>query len=432
MPSVSGPCEVSVGEGTTAFTVGRDQQFEDATLSVERMKFDLKTQASDAPDDYTKTGIKVGLTLSISDASSLSMCASAFNTGVQGAVGSQYIALSDDAGKGYTRQRIIIKPYLGDALSPPENWWIIPAAAAVADGAFEAAFGLTTQRNFNFQLVGLGSTLSEKIFTMPDEVRAMAGRATAAGSSISAATQGYFNTFIRGVMADGMWDRVYDVGSFAGAGLNAALLKLDSLPGVQTNLTNGGFGTSDYSEAGGLTGDGSTKYLSTGFNPAAAGMDKDDIHICVMTKNIATQGADIELSVGTTTTARLQLSTGSFTTPNTSAISHIADSTTTNLSVTGQPAATGANLCVIGSRVSSTDHRLYSNGSQIGTTNTGANAGTLPNGNILLMTGLTSGGVNTNFSRKKLLFYSIGRGLTVAQVAAYYARINTLQTALGR
>ena len=155
MPSVSGPAQIEIGT-TTPITITRDMQFEDAMLSIERMNFELKTQQSDAPDDYRKTGISVGLSLSISDATNLNLIALALNTTVVSPGSNPYIALSDDAGKGYTRIKVVVKPFASEVVSTDAStWWTLPSAAAVTDEAFENAFGLTTQRAFSLRLMGL-------------------------------------------------------------------------------------------------------------------------------------------------------------------------------------------------------------------------------------------------------------------------------------
>lgn len=84
----------------------------------------------------------------------------------------------------------------------------------------------------------------------------------------------------------------------------------------------------------------------------------------------------------------------------------------------------------IGSRINSTTHKLYKNGSQIGTTNNGA-AGT-PINLSLFLGSLNSSGSGTLYSNKECSFSSIGDGLSDLEVLNLYTIIQTFQTNLGR
>ena len=89
---------------------------------------------------------------------------------------------------------------------------------------------------------------------------------------------------------------------------------------------------------------------------------------------------------------------------------------------------------VNGSRVSSTSHKLYKSGAQIGTTDTFANVITLPNQNVYL------GAVNvapnpvlvTGYSTKQTAFATIGDGLNDTEATALYNAVNNYQVALSR
>jgi hypothetical protein len=86
------------------------------------------------------------------------------------------------------------------------------------------------------------------------------------------------------------------------------------------------------------------------------------------------------------------------------------------------------------SRTSSTSHKLYKSGSQIGTTDVFANVTALPNQAIYL------GAANitpeptlvTGYSTKQSAFASIGDGLTDTEAANLYTRVQAFQTALSR
>ena len=84
----------------------------------------------------------------------------------------------------------------------------------------------------------------------------------------------------------------------------------------------------------------------------------------------------------------------------------------------------------IGTRTTSTSHKLYKNNSTLGT-NTTTNSNLLPNGNVFICAvNLTS--FYNIYSTKQCAFASIGDGLTDTEAANFYTCVNTYQTALSR
>jgi hypothetical protein len=88
---------------------------------------------------------------------------------------------------------------------------------------------------------------------------------------------------------------------------------------------------------------------------------------------------------------------------------------------------------VNGIRTSSTSHKLFKNGTQIGTTDTYANTWTLPTQEIYI------GAANINpfpftntSSTKETAFASIGDGLTDTEAANFYTAVQAYQTTLSR
>jgi len=100
-------------------------------------------------------------------------------------------------------------------------------------------------------------------------------RVYANGGTVSPSTAAAVNTFCNAIEAASLRDRFYRLNLFAGTGLNAALVPLYRGPtyggttyGNATDTNNGPFVSDDYNETGassGLKGNGSNKYLNTGF-----------------------------------------------------------------------------------------------------------------------------------------------------------------------
>jgi hypothetical protein len=115
--------------------------------------------------------------------------------------------------------------------------------------------------------------------TIHPEAADWANRVRTNGGSVSGTTLSAVDRFVKAIVAAGIRDRFYRLNLFAGnsdASLNAVrtpLFRGPSLTGTQyggTTDTNNNFVAGDYAEtgaSGGLTGNGSTKYLQTGFSP---------------------------------------------------------------------------------------------------------------------------------------------------------------------
>ena len=111
------------------------------------------------------------------------------------------------------------------------------------------------------------SSSRRKLVVHPQtEAEDFATRVTSAGGSLSAGQLAAVNRFIRDLKAGDVWNMLQDCGLFLGNGLSAALVKLKYSSGNGL-LTNFGFVSGDFNAGVGLTGDGSTNYLATGFTP---------------------------------------------------------------------------------------------------------------------------------------------------------------------
>ena len=115
-----------------------------------------------------------------------------------------------------------------------------------------------------------------------------ANRVRTNGGTVSGSTLLAVSRFCRAIASAGIRDRFYRLNLFAGSNLSAALVPLyrgPSFGGTQygntTDTNNGPFVSGDYVETGstgGLTPNGTSKYLATGLNPFDAGMVETDFH----------------------------------------------------------------------------------------------------------------------------------------------------------
>jgi hypothetical protein len=234
-------------------------------------------------------------------------------------------------------------------------------------------------------------------------------------------------TFCRAIDSAGLRDRFYRLSLMAGDGLLAALVPLyrgPSRTGTQygnTADTNVNFVSGDYTLASGLTGNGSNKYLQTGVSSSAwiTGGNVQS-HLAVYKRTSVNSGALLsarsstlvnnwELGAGGNV---LGGSGGSFAipTPHDSLIGVTRTASTaivafrrTVLSaentVSGTVTGTSIPFAVFARNDQATDINAYS---------------------------------TALFSNQTLAAYSIGAGLSVAQIALYDAAMQAFQTALGR
>jgi hypothetical protein len=278
-------------------------------------------------------------------------------------------------------------------------------------------------------------TLRPRQTTHP-EAAAWAARVVANGGSVGASLQAV-SRFCRAIDAAGIRDRFYRLNLFCGgtsgtaAGLNACIVPLyrstsfgGSPVGGSIDTNNGPFLPADYSETGatgGLTGNGSTKYLNTGLNANVLPDTTQSGHLSVYAAG--TYSGQIAIGVYTYTTVptfqmELQLNSAG------SANTYIDG--TSNVQT---PTASSPQLFTA-SRTSSTSHIGYANATA-GTTGTATASNTTPALPFFVFARNFNGGPAVHFGQT-LRAYSIGLGMTGQQVSAYNTAMQTFQAALNR
>ena len=170
----------------------------------------------------------------------------------------------------------------------------------------------------------------------------------------------------------------------------------------------------------GMTSNGTTGYANTQFNPSVSSTLNNTHYSFYSRTNNDTSAIDMGYANISGVQWILSLR---FTGVGT--ISDQYNGTTGRVST----AQTDSRGFFIGSRTTSAIHKAYKNGSQIGTTNTGA-SGSFLSLNVALL-GQNRSGTVTNYSTKQCSFASIGTGLTDTDATNFYTRVNTLMTHFG-
>lgn len=257
-------------------------------------------------------------------------------------------------------------------------------------------------------------------------------RVYANGGTVSASTASAVNQFCNDIDSAGIRDRFYRLNLFCGTGLNACLVPLyrgPSLGGTQygntTDTNVGPFVSGDYVEtgaSGGLTGNGSSKYLNTGVPGNTMTVANRHLSSYEITRDTGAYKVLMgtqDNGAGTYFYALENLSPG------------------TSLSFHCGPQATLASQSSgahwIGSDQAASAMSLYKNGASAATSS-GTNKNT-PSVQPILVFALNqlSGSVSAaGYSSSRLGGYSMGLSLSDSQAAAYYTAMQAFQTALGR
>lgn len=258
----------------------------------------------------------------------------------------------------------------------------------------------------------------------------------AGGANISTTTSNAMRTFYAGLDTDDNLYSMVAVNAYVPDSLTAARTPIIWQAGSQY-WTNFNFGETNVS-VNGLTGDGSTKYLSTGLNPVIMtnrGISATSAGVSVLIYNVPASSTGHILS-GTGTAANsifaspinnagaLQFFCWKFVTVNTEFVSRTAPS----------PGATWEGY-LSGNRTAATAIRLdwVTNGvHNVSTNGTGTQTGSSATiTNMYAFANHPAGGTPGNFSDLTISFIAVHNGRTQTQSSNLWNRVFDLRTALG-
>ena len=171
--------------------------------------------------------------------------------------------------------------------------------------------------------------------------------------------------------------------------------------------------------ANGATPNGTNGYANTALNPSSA-LTLNNTHLSFYSRtNVSAVQRDIAVyQNGSNPVMALGTNVGT----------EISDHYNFNQRISDSIASSTGFY--IGSRTSSTSHKLYKNNTTLGT-NTSANINALPNQNLFI--GASNNNVSiSSYSTKQCAFASIGNGLNDTEAANFYTAVQAFQTTLGR
>lgn len=238
----------------------------------------------------------------------------------------------------------------------------------------------------------------------------------AAGGSITMGSLMSIDRFVRDCKLGGFWDKFQEVMPIAGADLTSALIKLKYV--TTAGMTaGGGLVAGDYTEATGVAGNGTTKFINSNFSASNLAVTGQ------MSAYLREQETATAAWMGVNDAASHAFRLGSTTGSN-------ANSFWGGVANSAIMPANPTPGFYLSQRVSATDLQLYRNGVSQNTnaTNTVPVAPAL---NIYLLARNDNAAVATT-TAKKLSFFSIGAVLTATEIPLFYTAVQNLQTALGR
>ena len=273
--------------------------------------------------------------------------------------------------------------------------------------------------------------------TAHPEALAWQTRVIANGGTVSASTLAAVSNFCNAIQTAGIRDRFYRLNLFAGTGLSAALVPLyrgQSLGGTQfggATDTNSNFVSGDYVETGstgGLTGNGSTKYLSTGFVPNSLSLGNTHLSAYANGANSNTSFACALGSFAAQGAGELALYF------NQSGLSTAAYFATDNGSGFVASSVNNPTGHLLGSSNATNDRRFFRNGTQSGSTSTTNSSIALPSASDrdIFIFRRSSGGSAPSYTNARLASYSIGASMNASQASAFYTAMQAFQAALSR
>jgi hypothetical protein len=250
---------------------------------------------------------------------------------------------------------------------------------------------------------------------------AYAANIATAGGSISAASLAANDQLVRNLKAANVWDKLHEIYTFSGD-FAAALVKLKTVTG-QITLTNNNFVSGDFAENAGLTGNGSSKYLQTGYIPSTHGTT-NSTSMGVWNHAASAAGGAVHIGAVTGSNASRQAMNAPFTDGRFYFDAYDVTTGRTSSGVLATPYG-----LLVGSRRGATDAEIYRNGASLATSSSGG--GTKPSHELFMFALNISGSPSSHVSHR-MSFGLVGLGLTDADVLSLYLSALVFQQTMVR
>lgn len=252
------------------------------------------------------------------------------------------------------------------------------------------------------------------------------------GGSVSVTTLNALDIFVMGLKSDGVWTKIKWLAPFCGDDLTAARVLLKKPAGVAAIMANSGsFVSGDYAEtgaAGGLKGNGTSKYLDSGYNPVSQSDSVSDFHLFAYVRGPISNATSRAIAGGNTAGSDVSTILG-WLSAGTKEVGQVAgtDAGTDYSPTPGtQPRDGFLGVTVNGNR----SQAYYYDGAALATAVTSTGSGH-PNGNFFIAA-RNRGGSAGVFDVRYIKLVSIGTGLSATDATNFFLRSHALQIALSR
>jgi SPP1 family predicted phage head-tail adaptor len=285
-------------------------------------------------------------------------------------------------------------------------------SSLTANGTTTSA--ITTAKNVAASVTGAATVTSANLTVIDVDAAAFFARVTNAGGSLTSTEQSAINTLVLDLKTNSIWTKMQAIYPMVGSSAAACAQNLKS------SSYTGTFGGAITYSANGITSNGTTGYLDTGFNPSlhnSAGSS----HLSYYSRTSVTES---KVDIGCYGTG--------YTNPNQLAIHFNAGSSYYNPNNTSDSVVkineSSSQGLFIASRTSSTSIFGKRNNN---TETTGTASEARNNVKIFIL----AASINNNaefFNTKQCAFASIGDGLTTTDASNLYTVVQTFQTTLSR
>lgn len=259
--------------------------------------------------------------------------------------------------------------------------------------------------------IGVSISIGTPAVTEPAEAVALYGRMS---TPPSGTTRRAISDFISNLKADGIWGKIDMLQVYSTA---VSATQTDLLLNWKGNYANGTAVNSPVFGASGVTGNGTTSYVNTGFDPQASSLFlQNDNHLGLF---VSANGIQlITVDIGNTDN-----SIGVRNTSNTIGVR--SSTTTVGATVATVTDGTGYHLAT---RNNGANVALYKGGTLFETITLASTAQASAN---IYVGARNNAGVAVNQSPRTYFAAHAGASLTALEAANLNARLNTLATALG-
>jgi len=259
----------------------------------------------------------------------------------------------------------------------------------------------------------LNSIIASSGGSAPDtDGQAYIDRVVAAGGSLTTTEQNAVKQLVVDLKAYGIWNSIQAAYPMIG---NSSIAVRQNL--ISSSFTGTITGTVAVSSTG-ITGDGSTGYMDTGYNPSVNGT-LSTAHISVYSRSIGLPTDNGQIGANTSRYNGIHIQAAG------SSDLYYGLNAGMNTTISTNPDSHGFYLV---SRLSSVI-KLYKNNSLFDSRSSQAPS-QLINKNIYVCA--VNGSAGFEPSPTQIAFATIGTGLTDTQAANFYTAVNTFQTALSR